>query len=57
MKDAMNAIVQGVRVELLGFQQQVRIDHQQLNNVVAATRLKFAEAEGSLNHVVQGLAA
>ena len=54
-KDAMNAIVQDVRVEL-GFQQQVRIDHQQLNNVVAATQQKFAEVEGSLNHVAQGLA-
>ena len=46
-KDAMNAIVQGVRTELLGFKRQVHTDHQQLNAVVSATQQKFIEVEGT----------
>ena len=52
-KEAMGAIVQGVRVELLGFKQQVHSDHQQLNAVVAATQQKFVEVEGSVTNVAQ----
>ena len=46
-KDAMSAIVQGVRTELLGFKRQVHTDHQQLNAVVSATQQKFIEVEGT----------
>ena len=46
-KDAMNALVQGVRTELLGFKRQVHTDHQQLNAVVSATQQKFIEVEGT----------
>ena len=56
-KDAMNAIVDGVRVELLGFKRQVHQDHAQLNTVVAATQQKFAEVEGAVNRVAQDMVA
>ena len=35
-KDAMNTIVDSVRVEFTGFKRQVHHDHEQLNTVVAA---------------------
>ena len=44
-KDAMNAIIEGVRGELVGFKRQVHHDHGQLNIVVAATQQRFAEVE------------
>ena len=71
-KGAMEAIVQGVRVELFGVQQQFRADHEhkmgQLNGVVAhaqqkfaevegATQQKFSEVEGALTLVAQDLRA
>ena len=46
-KGAMNAIIQSVRTELLGFKRQVHTDHQQLNAVVSATQQKFIEVEGT----------
>ena len=53
-KDAMNAIIEGVRGELVGF--QVHHDHGQLNIVVAATQQKFAEVEGVVHSIAQSLA-
>ena len=55
-KDAMNAIIEGVRGELVGFKRQVHHDHGQLNIVVAATQQKFAEVEGVVHSIAQNLA-
>ena len=55
-KDAMNAIIEGVRGELVGFMRQVHHDHGQLNIVVAATQQKFAEVEGVVHSIAQNLA-
>ena len=50
-KVALNGIVQGVRVELLGSQAQDRALLEQLNVVVAATAAKFTEIEGVVDKV------
>jgi hypothetical protein len=56
-KDAMNAIVDSVRVEFTGFKRQVHHDHKQLNTVVAETQQKFAEDEGVANRLAQDMVA
>ncbi len=58
-KGALNAIVDGVRIEMAGVQNQFRVDGDlrlaQLTSVVDATKDKFAQVEGSLTRVVSGL--
>ena len=56
-KDAMNTIVDSVRVEFTGFKRQVHHDHEQLNTVVAETQQKFAEVEGVVNRLAQDMVA
>ena len=56
-KGAMNAIVEGVRSELMGFKRQVHHDHGQMNGVVAATQQKFAEVEGVVHNISANLVA
>ena len=60
-KMALNAIVDGVRVEVTGIQGHFRADSDlklaQLSSVVTAAQEQFAQVEGSLSHVTQGLTA
>ena len=60
-KAALGAIVDGVRVEMVGIQSHFRADGDlrmaQLTSVVNATQQKFAQIEGSLTQVVSGLEA
>ena len=56
-KDAMNAIVDSVRVEFTGFKRQVHHDHTQLNTVVTETQQKFAEVENVVNRLAQDMVA
>ena len=55
-KGAMTAIVESVKVELLGFKRQVHNDHGQLNAVVAQVQQKFTEVEEAVNRVAQEFA-
>ena len=56
-KDAMNTIVDSVRVEFTGFKRQVHHDNKQLNTVVAETQQKSAGVEDVVNRLAQDMVA